>query len=408
MKSHQQQQTSKPRGTARGALAPTRRTIALASALVLLLSLALTATPPLAVAAPTAPTTPPPAAPAVGTEVIGQDNGAASAQSPEAAAVNALQGVTAQQKADLLKLCAKLDAINQETEIASEQYNAAQAQLDSVNADIATKQKNYGVLEKAYQIAAKSFGQRAAETYRDGGYSTLNLLLDATSFNDFYSRLEYLSVINNQDVRLISTLRDQKTKLANTLVELKRNQTTAQSLEFELKARKIEIQDRNSQLQVSLENQNPTLRALYNQTVQVSNEQDRQLAYAITSGQLSDVKVTPNTPAATALSYIGTPYVWGGASPAGFDCSGLVLYVFAQYGVSLPHYSGAQAQMGTPVTGPLQQNDVIFFGSPIHHVAIYLGGGYYVEAPYTGRNVCVSKITDPSEIVAARRYAWSN
>ena len=380
-------------------------TIAFVNAAMLLLSLVLATIPALVAPAGAAPA-PAPSAPAIGTEVIGQSDSGTTAQARAQAAIDTVQGITAAQRSALLKLYQKLDSINQETEIATEQYNAASSELDTLNTDIETQQNNYDLLAKAYDIAAHDFGQRAASTYRDGGYSTFQLLFDSSSFSDFYSRLEYLKSVNDMDTRLISTLHDKKTAIAGTLTKLKSDRAAARSLEFELKARKIEIEARNSQLQENLKSQDPTLRALYERTTQVSNEQDRQLALAITLGKLADVKIEPNSPASMALSFVGTPYVWGGASPAGFDCSGLMMYVFAHYGVALPHSSAAQALMGSPVTGPLQQNDVIFFGSPVHHVALYLGAGYYVEAPYTGANVRVSKITDPSEIVAARRYDW--
>ena len=104
-----------------------------------------------------------------------------------------------------------------------------------------------------------------------------------------------------------------------------------------------------------------------------------------------------------AMSYIGTPYVWAGASPGGFDCSGLVMYSYSQVGVSLPHSSYAMWGMGTPVPrDQLQPGDLVFFNG-LGHVGIYIGGGEYVHAPHTGTTVQVSSLDSDGSYDGARR-----
>lgn len=85
-----------------------------------------------------------------------------------------------------------------------------------------------------------------------------------------------------------------------------------------------------------------------------------------------------------AASLAGIPYVWGGTTTAGFDCSGYTQYVFARAGRSLPRTAEAQRQAATPVSNP-QPGDLVFFGSPAFHVGIYAGGGQMWAAPRAGK-----------------------
>lgn len=110
--------------------------------------------------------------------------------------------------------------------------------------------------------------------------------------------------------------------------------------------------------------------------------------------------------------FLGTPYVWGGESPKGFDCSGLLQYVWAKQGVSIPRTTYEQWQAGTPVPKTmLRPGDAVFFtgsdpknGLP-GHVGIYIGGGRFIEAPHTGSVVRISTLAGRKDYVGARRYA---
>lgn len=113
----------------------------------------------------------------------------------------------------------------------------------------------------------------------------------------------------------------------------------------------------------------------------------------------------------TAKKYLGTPYVWGGASPSGFDCSGLMQYVYAQNGIKIPRVSQDQFKSGSAVSSEnIMPGDLVFFKGYTKdaqnpgHVGMYIGNGKYIQAPKTGDVVKVSNMSDRSDYVGARRY----
>jgi peptidoglycan DL-endopeptidase CwlO len=104
-----------------------------------------------------------------------------------------------------------------------------------------------------------------------------------------------------------------------------------------------------------------------------------------------------------ALRYLGTPYSWAGASPAGFDCSGFVMYVYGRVGIRLPHSSWMLWGVGKPVARKhLRPGDIVFFNG-LGHVGIYVGHGRFIHSPHTGDVVRVQRLSDHGAYDGARR-----
>jgi cell wall-associated NlpC family hydrolase len=149
-----------------------------------------------------------------------------------------------------------------------------------------------------------------------------------------------------------------------------------------------------------------------------------QNVYGKTTVQVGDVSIHGVSPASphdvaavkSVESFIGTPYQWGGAKPGGFDCSGLLQYVWGKQGVSIPRTTYQQWSAGQAVSkGALRPGDAVFFkGSDSRtangqvlpgHVGMYIGGGKFVEAPHTGSTVHISTLAGRTDFMGARRFA---
>ena len=108
----------------------------------------------------------------------------------------------------------------------------------------------------------------------------------------------------------------------------------------------------------------------------------------------------------TALAQVGKPYAWGGSGPGSFDCSGLVQFAYRAAGVGLPHSSRMQSAIGIPLNvWDLRPGDLLFFYSPVSHVAMYIGNGLMVQAPTYGHPVSVVRAASMPGFHNARRVA---
>jgi peptidoglycan DL-endopeptidase CwlO len=259
--------------------------------------------------------------------------------------------------------------------------------------------------------AQQALAQSLTSTYKSSGEDVVSYLLAAHSFSELVDHVQAVQRENNTNGDLIKQINATKALIAKRTAVLK---TETAQLAADQAAQARERQRVESGLH-ALEARKAKISADIQHLIdqQQAREQAAATAAAASSsggGGGGNIPVPPSSTlggqaVAIAEQYLGVPYVWGGASPSGFDCSGLTMYVYGQLGVSLPHNAAAQYGMGTPVPrDALEPGDLVFFDG-LGHVGIYVGGGSFIHAPHTGTVVQISSMSGwySENYVGARR-----
>ena len=317
----------------------------------------------------------------------------------------------------------QIHAIDLEVERAAEAYNLANIKLDRIKQEQAENAVRVQVARKSLARANRLLEERVVALYTSQEKTTaVDVLLGATSIEDLINRLDTVERVSDQDTAVLRQvtsyrnavkLHERKLREANAAQRRVIAQRAAEkdSVQAKLAARQQllasiqseirEIQARERARQAELERQ---ARARLAAAPSPASAPAAQAEVVATSG--SAPAPTHGGVVGIAMQYLGVPYVWGGASPSGFDCSGFTMYVYAQVGVSLPHNAAAQYGYGSPVSrSELAPGDLVFFNG-LGHEGLYIGGGQFIHAPHTGDVVKISNLSDSwyaATYVGARR-----
>ena len=327
-------------------------------------------------------------------------------------------------------MLAEINQLNASLDRSDELVNLANLKLQQVQRDIAMNRRELAIARHNLAASQRTVAKRLVNLYTSGSTSTLEVILGAQSLDDIITRIDTANRVSSVDTQVANQVAQFKTAVLDAPLAARRSsgprcerlvaQRAAAAPRDRGQARRAPAAARLGQRRGAAADRRAAggagegrAGAAQAQVAAATPRRRRPQAFADHAGRrdaLRRPRVRPSSrrratraSSASRCPYIGTPYVWAGASPGGFDCSGLVMYAYAQVGVSLPHSSYAMWGDGTPVPrDQLEPGDIVFFNG-LGHVGIYIGGGEYVHAPHTGTTVQVSSLDSDPSYDGARR-----
>lgn len=278
-----------------------------------------------------------------------------------------------------------------------------------LKSDMKTAQENIMNMEKDSAAVKETYNSRMRAMYMNGMGGYVNVLLGSENLSDFLTRLDNLKIVMTHDNETINTYMKQKEELTakKEQLDMEQNKVLALKAENEKKLDKLK-QDKLAQSKL-IEDAKRQQKVFASAAKQPS----RGSGFIVNNDGGSQQSGTENVESSQigtavveyAKKFIGVPYLWGGTTPSGFDCSGFTQYVFAHFGRSIGRTTYEQINAGTAVSkGQLQPGDLVLFGtvSNPHHVGIYVGGNSYIHAPRTGEKIKIAPMTRGDFVIGRR------
>jgi peptidoglycan hydrolase CwlO-like protein len=304
-----------------------------------------------------------------------------------------------EQKQELETKVEKLD--NQITDVVKE-IDTNKKSIEKTAADIKSAQVELTSAENNIKGQQEVFNKRVRAMYINGADSYLGVVLESDNLSDFISRVDTVKKIVGFDEKVINDLKDKKNIVTKKKEDLNNENNKLLALKADNEKKLASFNNsKNEQknLIASLDTKEKALEAADAETnnlvasAQSQVEKVSAAAPRLSRGSSSATAASSNSIVAYASNFQGTPYAWGGNGPSSFDCSGFTCYVYAHFGIDLPRIASEQQGVGTNVSrDELQPGDLVFFGSPAHHVGIYVGDGCFIHAPHTGDVVKISPL----------------
>jgi len=285
---------------------------------------------------------------------------------------------------------AKANALSQQIDNLSQQYDGLKIQLQQAQAESALAREDAARDQRLLAQDQSYISAIAIENYMSGGMDPAMQLLQTSSPQNLLNRASIMTQIEQENGDKVSLVAAANTAAIRALAAAAQQQRRAKSLAAEMASKVSQIQQKEN----------------------FFNSQAFQQAAAIyqKTGSYPNIHPTGDSIGVQALRWaltkVGDPYVWGAAGPSAFDCSGLVMWAYAQVGISLMHFTGDQWNEGEHISrSELEPGDLVFFFPTISHVGLYIGNGLMVDAPTFGVPVHVEPVYWSAFVGAVRIVA---
>lgn len=301
---------------------------------------------------------------------------------------------------------------------AVESFNYANIQLTEIDTELRSNARHLEVAASSLTAAQDHIAARLRALYIEGDSSdAVEVILGARSLDDLLNRIDMVQRVGEQDADVVRRVKKFRTEVRERRARLSsararqaevvaERSAQRQWIEGQLAERQrllASVRDEVARLEAAERRRQAQLQAQARARFAAQAAARRAAREAANDPVPLEAAIEPTLTAppakyggviGIAMQYLGVPYVWGGSSPSGFDCSGFVMYVFAQVGVQLPHHAASQFNYGVPVSrDQLQAGDLVFFDG-LGHNGIYMGGGQFIHSPHTGDVVKISSIHD--------------